>query len=240
MAKKNNTGAKAIKALRDIPGHKDDVANEFMEIFENCYNKSIPDLQRIQDFQNAYDNMVNPATWPTNTQLPIPLLFTAVEKAIGPVMEYLFPNGTKFFRLNPVERDVDLDRAENAEWSLLHTLTKRMRIAHNSVTTIKNCFKAGIGYGAIEPYVYTPPASFVAQAFSEGQKAASKRVMEMGAKGIKIRLAGRRDGAKIARQEKFSAGKVPTSTIRANVDYAEVPALTRKGYVGVKVWIYKE
>jgi len=67
-----------------------------------------------------------------------------------------------------------------------------------------------------------------------------ERVMEMGAKGIKIRLAGRIDGAKIARQEKFSAGKVPTSTIRANVDYAEVPALTRKGYVGVKVWIYKE
>jgi len=67
-----------------------------------------------------------------------------------------------------------------------------------------------------------------------------ERVMEMGAKGIKVRLAGRIDGAKIARQEKFSAGKVPTSTIRANVDYAEVPALTRKGYVGIKVWIHKE
>jgi len=67
-----------------------------------------------------------------------------------------------------------------------------------------------------------------------------ERVMNAGALGIKIRLAGRIDGVKIARQEKFSAGKVPTSTIRANIDYAQVPALTRKGYVGVKVWIYKE
>ena len=67
-----------------------------------------------------------------------------------------------------------------------------------------------------------------------------ERVMSAGALGIKIRLAGRIDGVKIARQEKFAAGKVPTSTIRANIDYAQVPALTRKGYVGVKVWIYKE
>ncbi len=65
------------------------------------------------------------------------------------------------------------------------------------------------------------------------------QVMNAGAEGVKVRLSGRIDGAKIGRQEKFSAGKVPTSTIRANIDYAQRPALTRKGYVGVKVWIYK-
>jgi len=64
-----------------------------------------------------------------------------------------------------------------------------------------------------------------------------ERVREAGAQGIKVRLAGRIGGANIARQEKFSQGKVPTSTIRANIDYAEFPALTGKGYVGVKVWI---
>ncbi len=67
-----------------------------------------------------------------------------------------------------------------------------------------------------------------------------ERVMNAGALGIKVRLAGRIDGAKIARQEKFTAGKVPTSTIRADINYAQVPALTRKGYVGIKVWIYRE
>ncbi|PIS15410.1 30S ribosomal protein S3 [Candidatus Shapirobacteria bacterium CG09_land_8_20_14_0_10_38_17] len=67
-----------------------------------------------------------------------------------------------------------------------------------------------------------------------------ERVMSAGALGVKIRLAGRIDGVKISRQEKFVVGKVPTSTIRADIDYAYVPALTRKGYVGVKVWIHKE
>ncbi|MGI6278390.1 MAG: 30S ribosomal protein S3 [Patescibacteria group bacterium] len=66
------------------------------------------------------------------------------------------------------------------------------------------------------------------------------QVMNAGAEGIKVRLSGRIGGSKIGRQEKFSAGKVPTSTIRADINYAQRPALTRKGYVGVKVWIYKK
>lgn len=66
---------------------------------------------------------------------------------------------------------------------------------------------------------------------------AINRVIEAGAKGIKIRLAGRIAGTEIARQEKYFQGTVPMSTIRENIDYAECPALTKSGYVGVKVWI---
>jgi small subunit ribosomal protein S3 len=65
------------------------------------------------------------------------------------------------------------------------------------------------------------------------------KVMEAGAKGIKIQLAGRIGGAEIARQEKYSRGNVPTQTLRAEIDYCELPALTRSGYVGIKVWIYR-
>ncbi|MGB9637350.1 MAG: 30S ribosomal protein S3 [Microgenomates group bacterium] len=70
-------------------------------------------------------------------------------------------------------------------------------------------------------------------------KKAIEKTMSAGAKGIKIRLAGRIAGAEIARQEKFSEGKVPLQTLRAKIDFAEVPAFTRSGYVGVKVWIYQ-
>lgn len=63
------------------------------------------------------------------------------------------------------------------------------------------------------------------------------RVMEAGAKGIKIQLGGRIRGATIARTEKYAEGTVPVSTIREDVDYAQVPALTKSGYVGIKVWI---
>jgi len=68
---------------------------------------------------------------------------------------------------------------------------------------------------------------------------AMEKVMAAGAKGVKIQLAGRIGGAEISRREKYFEGTVPTQTLRANIDYFEVPARTRSGYVGVKVWIYK-
>lgn len=71
-------------------------------------------------------------------------------------------------------------------------------------------------------------------------KRAISRVMEAGAEGVKIVLSGRIGGTEIGRTEKYSQGKVPLSTIRADIDYAEVPALTRSGYVGVKVWISRK
>ncbi len=67
---------------------------------------------------------------------------------------------------------------------------------------------------------------------------AIESAMSAGAKGIKIALAGRVGGAEIHRTVKESAGSIPLSTIRAKVNYAAVPSLTRSGYVGVKVWIY--
>jgi len=68
---------------------------------------------------------------------------------------------------------------------------------------------------------------------------AQERVMAAGAKGVKIQFSGRIGGAEIARSEKYSTGSIPTQTLRSDIDYAKVPALTRSGYVGLKVWIYK-
>lgn len=65
-----------------------------------------------------------------------------------------------------------------------------------------------------------------------------ERVMSAGAKGVKVRIAGRIEGVEIARVQTYTEGKVPLSTLRAEIDYASCPALTRSGYVGVKVWIY--
>lgn len=68
---------------------------------------------------------------------------------------------------------------------------------------------------------------------------ALEKTMQAGAKGIKIQLSGRIGGAEIGRSEKYFEGSVPTQTLRANIDYHQVPANTRSGYVGIKVWIYK-
>src|SRR5882724_3276182 len=65
----------------------------------------------------------------------------------------------------------------------------------------------------------------------------AERVMGSGALGVKVVLTGRIGGAEIGRREKIQVGTVPLSTIRENINYAQVPALTKKGYIGVKVWI---
>ena len=67
---------------------------------------------------------------------------------------------------------------------------------------------------------------------------AIERVMASGALGVKVVLAGRINGAEISRVEKFHEGSVPTQTLREEVDYSQVPALLKRGYVGVKVWIH--
>lgn len=69
---------------------------------------------------------------------------------------------------------------------------------------------------------------------------AMERVMAAGAGGVKIFLGGRINGAEISRVEKYHQGSVPTQTLRKDVDYGEIPALTKRGYVGVKVWIYRK
>lgn len=66
-----------------------------------------------------------------------------------------------------------------------------------------------------------------------------EKVMGSGAKGIRIVLSGRIGGAEIGRREKMQVGTVPLSTIREDISYASYPALTKKGYIGVKVWIHK-
>lgn len=69
---------------------------------------------------------------------------------------------------------------------------------------------------------------------------AMERVMQSGALGIKIVLSGRIAGAEISRVEKYHKGSVPLQTLRENIDYAQIPALTKRGYVGVKVFIHKK
>lgn len=65
----------------------------------------------------------------------------------------------------------------------------------------------------------------------------AEKVMNAGAKGVRILLSGRIGGAEIGRREKIQKGTIPLSTIREQISFASVPALTKKGYIGVKVWI---
>jgi small subunit ribosomal protein S3 len=75
--------------------------------------------------------------------------------------------------------------------------------------------------------------------FRRAMKRAVGNSMRLGALGIKVKVAGRLNGADIARSEWYREGQVPLHTLRADVDYGFVEARTTYGVLGVKVWIYK-
>jgi small subunit ribosomal protein S3 len=75
--------------------------------------------------------------------------------------------------------------------------------------------------------------------FRRAMKRAVGNAMRLGALGIKVSVAGRLNGADIARSEWYREGRVPLHTLRADVDYGTYEAQTTYGVLGVKVWIYK-
>jgi small subunit ribosomal protein S3 len=75
--------------------------------------------------------------------------------------------------------------------------------------------------------------------FRRAMKRSVTNSMRLGAQGIKINVAGRLNGAEIARSEWYREGRVPLHTLRADIDYGFAEARTTYGVIGVKVWIFK-
>jgi small subunit ribosomal protein S3 len=75
--------------------------------------------------------------------------------------------------------------------------------------------------------------------FRRAMKRAAQNAIRLGAKGVKVMVAGRLNGAEIARTEWTREGRVPLHTLRADIDYGFAEANTTYGVIGVKVWIFK-
>ena len=75
--------------------------------------------------------------------------------------------------------------------------------------------------------------------FRRAMRRVIQNAMRLGAKGIKVRVAGRLGGTEIARSEVYHEGRVPLHTLRADIDYATAEAKTTYGVLGIKVWIFK-
>jgi len=75
--------------------------------------------------------------------------------------------------------------------------------------------------------------------FRRAMKTAIASAMRMGAKGIKVKCAGRLGGAEMARTEQYKEGRVPLHTLRAEIDYSNFTAQTIYGSIGISVWIFK-
>lgn len=187
---------------------------DFMEQFEFDYSNMRGDLERMQAFQNMYDNMVNASTWPTQTQLPIPFLFAAVHEALPSAMEYMLPR-SKWINLIS-QQGGDVERVENMEWALQLMLMHRMRLAWYAYPSVHSCFKCGIGYGAIEPYITTPPQIYQAQAFANGRQVRNERILGVGRPKLGMRYVNVTPGEIIVSKDgtEFNGHKRVTRAFR--------------------------
>lgn len=126
-------------------------------------------------------------------------------------------------------RGADIDRLRDE----LHSLSKR-EIAID-IKEIKN--------PAIDPQLVAENIAFQLQrqvSFRRAMKRAVQMAMNAGAKGVKVRSAGRLGGAEMSRVESYRDGKIPLGTFRADIEYGFAESRTTYGIIGVKCWIYKE
>lgn len=129
---------------------------------------------------------------------------------------------------------VNGSNGENLE-NLISKLTKKFKLKFNvNVKEIKTPETNATIVGTLvasQVEKRTPYKRAIKQAIS--------KAMEKGAKGIKILVGGRLNGAEIARKETYKEWNIPTQTIRADIDYCTVRAETVYGTIWIKVWIYK-
>ena len=120
----------------------------------------------------------------------------------------------------------------------------------NKIASILNTDKATVKVNVKEIKKPELDAQLVAEGITQqlerrimyrrAMKRAVTNTMRLGALGIKVNVAGRLNGAEIARSEWYREGRVPLHTLDAAIDYVFVEALTTYGIIGVKVWIYSE
>ena len=159
------------------------------------------------------------------------------------------------FKARPTINLIEIERSANLATITIHTAKAGVVIGRGGagVTEIKDKIQKIVGQPVrinIEE-VKRPElaAKLVAENiahqlerrinFRRAVKMTAQNTMSAGAKGIRIEVAGRLNGAEMSRREKVIQGSVPLHTIRAEIDYHAARASTQAGIVGVKVWIYK-
>jgi small subunit ribosomal protein S3 len=80
---------------------------------------------------------------------------------------------------------------------------------------------------------------YTARPFRRAMRKAVDSALRFGCKGIKVRVAGRLNGAEIARKEWYLQGRLPLQTLRADIDFGTAEANTTYGVIGVKCWVYQ-
>lgn len=114
---------------------------------------------------------------------------------------------------------------------------KKISASENIIINIKEVKKPDMDAVLMAQSIATQLEKRVA--WRRAMKQTMQKATKAGAKGVKVMIGGRLDGADIARSEYYKEGSLPLHTIRSDIDYGTAEALTTFGIIGVKVWVYR-
>lgn len=125
---------------------------------------------------------------------------------------------------------------KGAEIDVIKKQIAKISVAKDITINIKEVKRPDVDSTLVAQSIATQLEKRVA--FKRACKMAIQKTMKAGAKGIKVMVSGRLNGAEIARSEHYIEGSLPLQTLRADIDYGVATAHTTFGAIGVKVWIY--
>jgi len=162
----------------DLIDYMEMTARDYVLLLRYCVEQQKADFLRLESLQLSYDNKIDPATWPNQAAIPTAQHFIMVEEALPSAMDECFPESNGL-QLIPAEEGVTQDQVRSAEWALWTMVNYRMNLREAALRSLKDCFKCGIGYGLVEPFLHVPEVS-LEQASNVGGETTKKRIMGEG------------------------------------------------------------
>ena len=151
------------------------------ELFKESYSKALPQFQRLQRIQDAYENN-KPEGWGTMSEIILPLIRTACEQVLPNLMDYLFPK-QNMFKLVP-HKPLPYEAVSAAETYIEHLVRRRMNIKRPALLTLKDAVKFNVGYGIVETQIISPPTEIINTIFTGAN--IPETVRQMGIGGEKV------------------------------------------------------
>jgi len=136
----------------------DKLLKTYLSLFKIAWKEARPFFDLANEDAALYNQDINPATWPTLSEITLGDARKMVDQIMPAVMMYMFGANAPF-QLIPADKTVDYEVAEKVRKYLLYTMLTVMKLESKGEMTIKTAVKLGSGYGIVEPKIITPPTS---------------------------------------------------------------------------------
>lgn len=158
-------------------------AQEVLDIARMCYSYSRPYFDRANRDMQLYDQVIDPKTWSTMSEITTGQAFQLVQDTVPAILDMVIWGAEYPFKLVPLDEDTTPETVDKVTDNLMYTLRERMEIDIVGDMTLQECIKLGKGYTIVEPKVITPPSQDFLS-ITTGRKSDIRPIMGLGDKKL--------------------------------------------------------